>query len=323
MVKSDDLSTWKLLVQIADSGGLLAACDVLQCDPAAASRAIKSLEKECGIEFFDRQSKPIVLTRSGEAVCEKARNLLQEHDTLMKFIHNDNDRVDGEVTIAGGDGINVTEITPAILEFRNLYPEINIALGQLPGPLPDIFTKESGRHIDIAIGFGSSKKTPGIITHHLGEMPFVACASPSYVAKYGLPKTPSDCTHHIGIISTKVFRKKTQYLEKDHQQELLKWKSRLDFADTLSAKKSVLLGAGISPDLPLFHCWEELLNNELCVVMAGWQRPPISSGLYVRESSWEKKRVRLFFEFYLARISKKIERIRKEFPNFFSEEKFN
>ena len=68
MGREQDLSAWRLFVTTIDAGSVNAACDKLQMDPSTASRILKALERDFGVELFNRTTRryryPASATRS-------------------------------------------------------------------------------------------------------------------------------------------------------------------------------------------------------------------------------------------------------------------
>lgn len=49
--------------------------------------------------------------------------------------------------------------------------------------------------IDVAIRMGTLEDS-SLIRRHLGQIPYVVCASPDYLKTYGTPTTPHELVHH-------------------------------------------------------------------------------------------------------------------------------
>ena len=85
----------------------------------------------------------------------------------------------------------------------------------------------------------------------------------------------------------------------------------------ISLKSALMLGAGVVPDLPLFHCAEELENQQLVQVLPGWHRPTLSCYVSAREEAYEKRRVQIFTEWIAERERGKMASLRERFPQFY------
>jgi DNA-binding transcriptional LysR family regulator len=72
------LEQLKTLVTIADAGGVLAASEILHKTQPTVSVAIRKLEEELGVKILSRDSYRATLTPVGEALCRRARTILQQ-----------------------------------------------------------------------------------------------------------------------------------------------------------------------------------------------------------------------------------------------------
>ena len=317
MKRLDDMNAWRVFCEIVRSEGLNAACERLGCEPSTASRALKALESELGSPLFSRATRPVTLTELGRQAYQKAVPLLGLHEEMIRDLQGDKNRMAGLIRVSSHSGIGPQEVTPALVEFQQIYPDIQFELHELSARLPDGFITPGGTVIDVVIGYGENQPMPGIIQRYSGEMPFVACASPLYIRRHGLPRVPADCVRHTGLLISSPTRTATQTLECRGKIETLQWKNSLVVHNLISAKSALLLGAGVVPDLPLFHCAKEIEDGTVVPVLPGWRRHPLSCFIFVREEAFEKRRVQVFADWIAERERRSMEALRRRFPEFY------
>ena len=114
MGREQDLSAWRLFVTTIDAGSVNAACDKLQMDPSTASRILKALERDLGVEIFNRTTRPVSLSGVGYAIAEEARLMLQQHDRLLSHLHEDRQTMKGTIRIASYSALSAIEIMPLL-----------------------------------------------------------------------------------------------------------------------------------------------------------------------------------------------------------------
>ena len=61
---------------VAETGNLTRAAQQLMISPPALSNSLKRLERDLGVELFDRVGRNLVLNRYGEAYLPYARQIL-------------------------------------------------------------------------------------------------------------------------------------------------------------------------------------------------------------------------------------------------------
>jgi DNA-binding transcriptional LysR family regulator len=76
------LDQLKMLVRIADTGGILAAAEALNRTQPTVSVAIRKLEDELGVELLTRDSYRAHLTSAGHTICQQARIILKQSEIL-------------------------------------------------------------------------------------------------------------------------------------------------------------------------------------------------------------------------------------------------
>jgi DNA-binding transcriptional LysR family regulator len=82
------------------------------------------------------------------------------------------------------------EIAPALAEFSSLHPALTVDLG-----LADRYVDLIEEGWDLAIRIGRLKDS-ALVARRLAPCRIVVCASPSYLAAQGIPKTPDDLGSH-------------------------------------------------------------------------------------------------------------------------------
>ena len=82
------LEQLKMLVKIADSGGVLAAAEALHKSQPTVSVAIKKLEEEFNLQLLARDRYRASLTPAGETLCRQARIILRQSEALSGLAHH-------------------------------------------------------------------------------------------------------------------------------------------------------------------------------------------------------------------------------------------
>ena len=317
MARTDDLNVWRIFCEVVQAGGVNAACDVLECEPSTVSRALKAIETEIGAPIFLREGRHLKLTELGARAYDKAIKLLNVHELMIQDLKGDQNALSGTIRLASHSGISSIEITPHLIEFRKTYPDITLELHDLTKQIPEIFHLADTPPIHLAAGYGPNRPIDGLIARYLGEMPFLCCASPLYLERFGAPHHPSKCVNHIGILINSPTRVATQELIRDGIAYPLRWKSSMTFKNLMAVRTAAVLGAGIVPDLPLFHAVEALRSGQLKTILEGWRCPPASCFIYATQEAYEKRRVRILFDWLAECEQKTLDKLRQEFPQFY------
>ncbi|MGH8770067.1 MAG: LysR substrate-binding domain-containing protein [Burkholderiales bacterium] len=81
-------------------------------------------------------------------------------------------------------------LAPIICDYLQQFPEVNIELS-----LTDRYVDIVDEGFDVAIRIGQLKDS-SLVARKLSTFELAVCASPDYIAKAGMPKTPEDLTQH-------------------------------------------------------------------------------------------------------------------------------
>jgi LysR family transcriptional regulator, carnitine catabolism transcriptional activator len=115
-------------VAVVDHGGFTRAAQALRVAQPSLSQVIKTLEREVGVELFQRVSTGARLTSAGEELVGPARQLLRDFDSAKAAVAGVSSLVAGRLEIAAVTGL-VMHVLPQLLgEFRRLHPEVAIRI---------------------------------------------------------------------------------------------------------------------------------------------------------------------------------------------------
>ena len=96
-------------------------------------------------------------------------------------------------------------------------------------------------------------------------------------------------------------RPHSQVLEFAGRQKTFGWKTKISFNNILLAKTACVEGCGILLDLPLHHCFREILDGRLVPLLDGWHIPNLDNYIASTKESGKLARVQLFIDWYIRR----------------------
>lgn len=122
----DNLKSFEYVLTISETRSISEAAESLGIAQSALSRYILKLEKELGIELFDRSTLPIILTEAGRYYVEAGRKILDMNRRLEKQLEDV--RLKGNLEVRVGIGPSRAPILmPLILSvFSKAYPEVRV-----------------------------------------------------------------------------------------------------------------------------------------------------------------------------------------------------
>ena len=138
----------RTLVAVADAKTFSAAADVVHVTHAAASQQMQTLEADLGVALFDRSTRTPELTPIARQIVAKARVLLEDYDTLVSSVIDD-DGLSGEVRL-GALGTTLTGLTPqALAVLKARFPALGLRIR--PGLTGELLADIERGALDAAI----------------------------------------------------------------------------------------------------------------------------------------------------------------------------
>jgi len=142
------------LIAVCEYGSISQAADELLVSRPAVSRAVRDLEEEFGVTFFQRTTTGVALTEAGKIFydkCLKIRQLLTELQSEMEVYKCDaDDESDRSLHI----GISFTArccVLPYLSSFHQLYPNVNMKLTDIEEAFVDSRTLVPDFDLEIAL----------------------------------------------------------------------------------------------------------------------------------------------------------------------------
>lgn len=109
------------------------AAERLRMAQSPLSQTIKKLERQLGVQLFERDTRRVSLTPAGHAFLPHARRTLEEMDLARRAARATGRRIYGSVSIGFSGALNHKTLPPLTRAVRQTYPDIDITLhgGQL------------------------------------------------------------------------------------------------------------------------------------------------------------------------------------------------
>ena len=115
---------------LSRSGNFSHVAEKLNISQPALSKQILSLEKELGIQLFDRNSTPVSLTAAGEYFIREAEDLLYKQDQLTRSMEQFRDGDRGQLVIGITPFRSAYLIPGAVKKIRDKFPGVQIKLAE-------------------------------------------------------------------------------------------------------------------------------------------------------------------------------------------------
>jgi DNA-binding transcriptional LysR family regulator len=190
---NDRIYALQLFARVARTGSFSIAGRELDISQPTASRIVAGLEKQVGVALLTRTTRAVTLTEAGADYLARVEPILAALDEADHAIRGTGE-LRGLLRIALSTSFAVRTVIPRIERFAARHPGLRIEF-----VLNDEKQDLVGDAIDVALRVGSLADSSAV-ARKMGVVHRVLAASPAYLAQAGVPRVPSDLTHHSIIV---------------------------------------------------------------------------------------------------------------------------
>lgn len=238
----------EIFARVASAGNMSAAGRDMGLSPAVVSKRISHMEERLGARLFQRTTRQLKLTETGEGFYSRVVGILADIEEAEAFVSQLNAQANGTLRVTAPTAFSRLHIAPHLASFMRQHPDLTIEM-HLTDSIVDIVAEG----IDLAIRVAELNDS-SLVARKLAPCRNVICASPDYLNQYGRPKTLSDLAKHNCLTTgyNQIWR-----LEGPDGPAALKVTSNLRSNCSDVVREAVLSGMGIA----LRSTWE--ISEEL------------------------------------------------------------
>lgn len=266
-----DLAQLRTFLTIASLKSYSKAAEKLGMSRGMASKHVQDLETDLGVKLFNRTTRQLSLTESGETLQASATALLEGFDAVEQELRSRTRTPKGNLRISAPMSFGIRHLGPIFNAFLKRFPEMTLDIR-----FDDRVTNIVEEGIDLAIRIRTLPDST-LVARRLAAARMVLCASPDYLLKHGEPRHPDELREHQCLIYEYLSRYGTWSLEKDGERLDVRIQGpvRANNGDTLV--EAAVDGWGIILT-PTFIAHEALRSGKLKPVLRDWH--PVEPQLY-------------------------------------------
>ncbi|MFM2485720.1 LysR family transcriptional regulator [Celerinatantimonas yamalensis] len=287
----DKFEAMQRFVLVAQFGSFTKAADALGLPKSSISSAIQGLESELGTRLFHRSTRNITLTQDGEIYLPQCQTLLAELDALgSQFQRNPND-VRGILRVDMPSRFASTVVIPHLADFFEKYPNIHLKIS-----CADYRVDMIKEGIDCVIRVGILDDS-SLIARPLTQYKSLNCVSPSYIKKFGIPRSLNELANHklieyshsLGNLDAQF-----EYME-DKKVKQQSMPSSLAVNGTDAYLNACLAGLGIA-QIPVIGAQDFIKEGLLISVLPQFEAEPMPVSLLYSSRRQPTKRLTVFMD---------------------------
>jgi DNA-binding transcriptional LysR family regulator len=294
----DTLDGLKTVIAVVETNSFTAASDRLGMSKALVSKYVGEVETKLGIRLFNRTTRKLALTEAGRCYYEQSLILLEQYSVLIDNVTGEQSNPRGLLKISAPVTFGEMQLSAILPKFLKHYPELKIELVLTNGAIDML---EEG--IDVRIRIGGLDDS-NMIARHLKTFPLVLSASPEYIKKNGLPKTPEEVAEHQCIIDSN-FRigKQWPIISPEGVADTISVSSSVAVNSPQAVREIAIAGGGIAM-CPEFIVEDAIRDGRLITILPEYTTLEFGLFAIYPHRKYVAKKVRCFIDFMLEEFAK-------------------
>lgn len=190
----DTIDGMRTFLAVARKQSFTGGAKTLGMSSKLASKYIGQLEAKLGAQLFNRTTRSVALTPTGEAYLRRCAAIVEQIEELEDIVQARHSEHAGNIKISASTGFGSERLIHALKPFQLKYPNVGIDLHLSDNRIAII---EEG--FDLAIRFGDLEDS-SLMARKLFDIRVVIVASPEYLTRHGEPKAPQALSTHECIV---------------------------------------------------------------------------------------------------------------------------
>lgn len=293
----DRLTGIEVFLQVAGAGSFSAAARQLGLSRSAVSKHVQALEQHLGARLLNRTTRRLSLTDVGASFYERAREILAELEEAEQAVTSLQAQPRGLLKVNAPLSFGILHLAPLVPEFLARYPDIEIDLSY-----NDRFVDLVNEGFDVAVRIGQLRDS-SLLARRIAPVRILPCASPTYLAAHGTPRTPAELAgHNCLVYSYQPYAHEWRFtdaagaLHKVHVGGNL----RANNGETLLSAAVQGLGIVLSPD---FIAARALRAGEVVALLPEYTAPAVAVHAVYPYTRTPPAKLRAFVDFLVERLS--------------------
>lgn len=285
----DRFQAMQVFVRVVDANSFTRAADSLSLPRTTVTTLIQNLERLLGTRLLNRTTRRIGLTSDGAGYYQHCVRILADIEETEACFQKAALRLKGRLRIDVPTCIGRLILIPALCDFHNQYPDVELMLGL--GDRPVDMVQEA---VDCVIRTGDLEDS-SLVARRIGTLQTVTCASPAYLARHGMPQTIEALRDHHAVhyFSSRSGRNCAWDFKIDGQPQEVNMRGMVAVNEAGAYLDCGLKGFGLI-QTPRYMALPHLQSGELIEVLPQWKPSATAISVLYPQSRQFSPKVRAF-----------------------------
>lgn len=265
----DILQAMKVFARVVETKSFTRAADTLEMPRGRVTVIVQGLEAHLKTRLLQRTTRSLNLTADGAAYYERSVRVLADIDDLENSFLGNERTPRGKLRVDMPGALGRIAVMPALSDFNERYPEIDLMLGLGDKPLDLI---QEG--VDCVLRIGALQDS-SLVARRVGMYQGITVASPEYLERAGTPQTLDELANHraVNYYWSRTSRIAPLTFEVDGKAVEVRMRGAIAVNDFEAWTVGALKGLGIAQSAR-FLAQPYLESGALVEILSQWKPPP-------------------------------------------------
>lgn len=186
----DRLHGLLMFLNVVETRSFSATARAMGVSTSAVSASIIRLEQKLSVRLLNRTTRSVSPTPEGQEFYERCKRIVADLDQAEQSVARAGRIPSGQLRIGMPSALGRMWVIPRLAEFAAAFPSISVEV-----MLDDFISGVVSEGLDAAIQVGDLPSSR-LTLRKLASVDYVICASPGYLADFGVPQTIADLDSH-------------------------------------------------------------------------------------------------------------------------------
>ncbi len=291
----DRMSDLEAFVAIVEKGSQTAAAKHLRRSLQSVGRSLVALEHSVGVELVRRTTRRSQPTDAGVFLYDRLKPALLQIAEVEREVAGKRTEPFGKLRIAAPVRFASAFVVPAVGELLRRHPQLDVTL-----TTSDRIVNVNEADVDVAIRIRDLPDS-GLRVRKLGEMRVVVFGAPSYFAKHGRPRHPSELSRHHCVLRSAEPDAEAWMCRVRGKRERVRVAGRFYTDDSAALHEAVAEGIGLGMT-PVWQIRALLESRRVEIVLEAFEGPKRPVFAVSPATKIPQPKTRLFVELMIARL---------------------
>ncbi len=298
MPNASELALFALIVEAQSFNKAAKLADI---SPAALSKKISKLEQSLETQLLYRTTRRLSLTEAGEILYQHAKGINSQVNDAISAVSNFSGGLTGTIKMTVPTISGELLLAEAVAEFCQQHPNLTIDM-RLENEFVDLIKEGQDLAIRTGVLTDSSLIAKPLIHSH-----WVVCCAPSYVKKYGQPKTPHALSEHNCLAYT--YQAEGAYdwhFSQGKQEFSIRISGNFATNNSQALRKAALAGYGLAY-VPRCCVYEDMQKGNLVALLNEYEARSLGIYAVYPYTRHQPQKIKLLIEHLKNAYEKKTE----------------